>query len=197
MTKTPEIERGAIRKATVLSVGLTDSDGDCLERIFHASDWRAYTNSEWTLIATPTLALAFSVLGKVSIPIVLCDCDLKPGTWQEMVDYLSLLPDPPLLILSSRLPDERLWAEALNVGAYDMLAKPYDSADVIRIVSLAWQRWLDRHGIHNNRTEHGKRKRIGEQGSSPGNKSETTGEALRVAPGNCIPKLSDLHEDDH
>jgi DNA-binding response OmpR family regulator len=115
-------------------------------------------------------------------PNRLCDCDLKPGTSQEMLDYLSLLPDPPLLILSSRLPDERLWAEALNLGAYDMLAKPYDSADVIRIVSLAWQRWLDRHGIHNNTTEQGKWcRRIAEQASSPGNKSETTGEALPIA----------------
>lgn len=153
MTKTPEIEIAAIRNATVLSVGATDADGDCLERIFHASDWSAYTNSEWTLIATATLASASSVLGKVSIPIVLCDCDLKPGTWQEMLDYVSLLPDPPLLILSSHLPDERLWAEALNRGAYDVLAKPYDSADVIRIVSLAWQRWVDRHGIHSSLTE--------------------------------------------
>jgi hypothetical protein len=70
MTKTPEIESAAIRKATVLSVGPTDPDGDCLERIFYASDWSAYTNSEWTLIATATLASALSVLGKLSIPIV-------------------------------------------------------------------------------------------------------------------------------
>jgi DNA-binding response OmpR family regulator len=61
-----------------------------------------------------------------------------------MLDYLSLLPHPPLLILSSRLPDERIWSEALNLGAYDILAKPYDPAEVIRIVSLAWQHWLDR-----------------------------------------------------
>jgi DNA-binding response OmpR family regulator len=153
MTKTPDIERAAIRKATVLSVGPTDPDDDCLERIFHASDWSAYTNSEWTLITTATLASAFSVLGIVSIPIVLCDCELKPGTWQEMLDYLSLLPDPPLLILSSRLPDERIWSEALNLGAYDILAKPYDPPEVIRIVSLAWQHWLDRHDIHNDVTE--------------------------------------------
>jgi hypothetical protein len=53
MTKTPDIESAAIRKANVLSVGPTDPNDDCLERIFHASDWSAYTNSEWTLITTP------------------------------------------------------------------------------------------------------------------------------------------------
>jgi CheY-like chemotaxis protein len=149
---------------TVLYVSPNDADAACLARIFHESDWGAYTNSECTLITTATVGSALSVLGAAGIPIVLCDCDLKLGTWREMLDDISLLPDPPLFIVSSRLPDERLWSEALNLGAYDMLAKPYDSAEVIRIVSLAWQHWLDRHGIHNRMTE--RRKAVGDGSAS-------------------------------
>jgi hypothetical protein len=38
------------------------------------------------------------------------------------VENILLLPDPPVLIVTSRLADEYLWAEALNPGAYDVLA---------------------------------------------------------------------------
>jgi DNA-binding response OmpR family regulator len=56
-------------------------------------------------------------------------------------------------MVTSRLADERLWAEALNLGAYDVLAKPFDGREVIRILSLAWQHWQDRHGFYSSRTE--------------------------------------------
>jgi DNA-binding response OmpR family regulator len=61
-----------------------------------------------------------------------------------MLEHISRLPDAPLLIVTSRLADERLWAEALNLGAYDVLAKPFDTAEVVRVVSLAWQHWHTR-----------------------------------------------------
>jgi len=68
-----------------------------------------------------------------------------PGTWREMLAEAAQLLPPPFLIVTCRLADERLWAEALNVGAYDVLAKPFDAAEVIRVVSLAWLHWKDLH----------------------------------------------------
>ena len=70
-----------------------------------------------------------------------------------MLDEISLLPDPPLFIVTSRLADERLWAEALNLGAWDVLAKPYDTDEVIRIVSVARQHWQDRHDAYISRAK--------------------------------------------
>jgi len=37
--------------------------------------------------------------------------------------------------------DEQLWAEALNLGAWDVLAKPFVRSEVIRSVKLAWDHW--------------------------------------------------------
>ena len=128
----------------VLSVSPNDEDCASLERIF---------KSGWTVIASATVASALSVLREIPIPIVICDCDISPGTWGEMLDHISLLPDPPLLIVTSRLADERLWAEALNLGAWDVLAKPFDTNEVMRIVSVAWQHWQDRHGVYSSRTK--------------------------------------------
>jgi len=48
---------------------------------------------------------------------------------------IKLLPTPPLLIVTSRHADEYLWAEALNLGAYDVVAKPFDSHELSRVVS--------------------------------------------------------------
>ena len=153
MKKPPGVKTAATGNFTVLCVSLNDEDCVFLERIFHDSDWIVYTNSDWTLIALPTLASASSVLRDVTIAIVFCEADVLQGTWREMLEHISFLPDPPLLIVTSRLADARLWAEALNLGAYDVLAKPFDAAEVIRVVSLAWQHWLERHELHAKRTK--------------------------------------------
>jgi DNA-binding NtrC family response regulator len=113
-------------------------------------------NSDWTVIARSTVASAFSALRETPIPIVMCDCDISSGTWEDMVDQLSLLPDPPLVILTSRLADERLWAEALNLGAWDVLAKPFDPDETIRIAGIARQHWQDRHGVQFRRAKEGR-----------------------------------------
>ncbi|MBZ5622591.1 MAG: response regulator [Acidobacteriia bacterium] len=146
------IETAGTGNVTVLCVSPSHADGVSLQRIFYESGWGVYTNSKWTLIARTALDSAFSILREAPVPIVICEGDLSPGTWQEMLEYISLLPDPPLLIVISRLADDRLWAEALNLGAYDVLAKPFDAAEVIRIVSLAWRHWQDRHDLHCVRT---------------------------------------------
>jgi len=153
MKKTAKIEPAAIGGAIVLSVGMNDVDGVALESILHEFCANVSTKAEWTPITRATLASTFSVLRKISIPIVLCDCDLMACPWQEVLGRISVFRDPPLFIVTSRLADARLWAEALNLGAYDALVKPFDAAEVIRILSLAWQHWRERHGVYSSLTE--------------------------------------------
>src|ERR1035441_8251985 len=134
MTKPPGIEP-AIQ--VVLSVSPNEEDSAALERI---------VSSDWTVAASATPASAFSVLREMPIPVLFCDCDPTPSTWHEMLEQSSLLYDPPLLVLTSRLADERLWAEGLNLGAWDVLAKPLQVEEAIRVVDSAWRHWQDRHG---------------------------------------------------
>ena len=42
------------------------------------------------------------------------------------------------------MPDDALWGEVLNLGAYDVLSKPFHRTEVTRIISLAWLYWKDR-----------------------------------------------------
>jgi DNA-binding response OmpR family regulator len=128
---------------TVLSVSPTRDDHTWLRQIFSKSGWARYTLSKWSLATCRTLESAVAILQRTHIPIVLCEADLLRGTWREMLEESRNLSNPPLLIVTSRLADEYLWAEALNLGAYDVLAKPFDENEVVRILSLAWLHWMD------------------------------------------------------
>jgi DNA-binding response OmpR family regulator len=108
----------------------------------------------FTVKSCTTLAAALSALAKRKFEVVVCERDLQPGSWKDVLEQAVILPDPPPLIVTSRLADEHLWAEALNLGAYDVLAKPFDRMETIRVVDAAWRAfgssrrlpaWRERH----------------------------------------------------
>jgi hypothetical protein len=57
----------------------------------------------------------------------ICDERLPDGSWRGVMRTLETLSDPRLLIVASHFADERLWAEVLNEGGFDVLAKPFVS----------------------------------------------------------------------
>lgn len=137
-------ESGVVRSVTVLSVDPIAKDHATLKQIFGRSEWSLCPNSKWTLAMSPTAESAIATIQRDPIPILICGCDHRPDTWKEMLEAFTPMPNPPLMIVTSRAADDRLWAEALNLGAYDVLAKPFDQAEVVRIVSLAWMHWKER-----------------------------------------------------
>ena len=145
MKKPPATAARCTRTIPVLCVDPSPEDHAALEDIFNNSPWSICPDSLWTLQISGSLKSAWRVLRAQQFPLVLCACDLQPGTWRELLDLLAFLPEPPFLIVTSRLADERLWAEALNLGAYDVLAKPFDRTEVTRVVSMAWMHWTERH----------------------------------------------------
>jgi DNA-binding NtrC family response regulator len=76
--------------------------------------------------------------------VVVCDRDIDSTVWKQLLGQLAAVADPPMLIVTSRCPDERLWAEALNLGAHDVLAKPLDSWELTRTLHSAWIQWTNR-----------------------------------------------------
>ncbi|HXS93894.1 MAG TPA: hypothetical protein VN736_04765 [Candidatus Limnocylindrales bacterium] len=69
--------------------------------------------------------------------VVVSEGDLPDGTWRDVLSSLDQVPNPPLLIVVSRLADERLWAEVLNLCGFDVLAKPFARDEVIRVIGHA------------------------------------------------------------
>ena len=119
---------------SVLSVSPFPDDPDAVERILHPPQWNVHK--------ARTLKSAMAVFKRNRPPLIVCECNLGQETWRELLAEITLTPEPPLLIVASRLADDYLWAEALNLGAYDVLAKPFDQGGThanphIRLVALA------------------------------------------------------------
>lgn len=100
-----------------------------------------FSHSKWHLKAVRSWRDALSHLADHTTPVVLCEREVADSTWKQVLSELSHLPDVPLLILTSRLADDYFWAEVLNLGGYDVLMKPFDQTEVVRVVSLAWLNW--------------------------------------------------------
>ena len=118
---------------TVLSVSPAEEVHFSLQGIFNHSKWKLYK--------THSLASALAFLRVQKTPVVLCETDLLPGTWRDLLEQVACAPDAPAIIVSSRLADDRLWAEALNLGAWDVLARPFVRSEVYQAVSAAWRHW--------------------------------------------------------
>ena len=118
---------------TVLAASSYEGDHALLRDIF--------SHSNWTLYAASNCSDALQVIHRKAIPVVIWDVDLPGGHWESILDKLGELRHPPRLIVSSRLADERLWADVLQAGAYDLLQTPFDSQEIFRVVSLAWHSW--------------------------------------------------------
>ena len=145
MSSMGAFETGAAGDILVLSVLPAQEDHAALNSIFRDSNWPLCPGSPWVLKSSRNLNEALPILWNGGISVVLCERDLQPGTWEDMVEALALLPDPPYLIVTSRHADDRLWVEALNLGAYDVLQTPFHAGEVTRTLSWAWSRWSERH----------------------------------------------------
>ena len=122
-------ESGGRPSSAVLIVSSIRQDREALCRILRRTHC-AYTASSY--------CAAVDRLNQGGIAIVLWDCDLPDGTWLDFLTLIAESPDAPLLIVASRLADERLWAEVLNLGGFDVLAKPFESREVEHVVKTAW-----------------------------------------------------------
>ena len=82
------------------------------------------------------------VRNRDDVAVVICNKRLPDGDWSELMEKLASVRIQPVFIVSARLADERLWAEVLNWGAFDVLtATPFDREEVIRVTESAWIAW--------------------------------------------------------
>jgi DNA-binding response OmpR family regulator len=125
------------RIVTVLAISPFDEDHVFLRHLFSHSNWQIHQ--------ARSCGEALAVLHDHAIPVVLCECEMPDGSWKDTLADLAELPEAPLLIVTSRLADDNLWAEVLNLGGYDVLMKPFDRLEVLRVISLAWLHWKQQH----------------------------------------------------
>ena len=117
----------------VLLVSARTEDHDSLRGIFHGSKWELQT--AWTTRAGRKVIQH----DHREIPVVICQHSLPDGEWKLLLTGLDRVAVRPSLIVSSPLADDRLWAEVLNLGAFDLLlGAPFEPEEVLRVTESAW-----------------------------------------------------------
>ena len=69
-----------------------------------------------------------------SYDVVLTEAELSDGKWLDVLHLVRDSPHAPHVIVTDKHADARFWAEALNLGAYDLLAQPFHPPEVQRIL---------------------------------------------------------------
>lgn len=121
------------RTAVVLAVSPLPADRLRLREILSPRDWRLHEVSD--------CREALALLRGQSIPVPLCERDHADGNWEDLLIAMAKLPAPPNVIVFSRLADESLSAEVLNMGGFDVLITPFEPEEVLRVTFAAWSRW--------------------------------------------------------
>ncbi len=72
--------------------------------------------------------------------LILTEANLPDGTWLDVLHLSRQSPRELQVIVTDPHADARFWAEALNLGAYDLLAQPFYPPEVRRILYNACAR---------------------------------------------------------
>jgi len=122
-------------KVAVLAVSPFEEDHLSLQRICSHSNWKLYQARDyWEALAC---------LETNQISVIISECEVPPYNWRDLLNHLADGHHPPRLIVTSWFADDRLWAEVLKVGGFDVLPKPFEPRELFRVVSLASRTWKD------------------------------------------------------
>lgn len=94
--------------------------------------------SAWQLQWFPDAQSALRHIERDSPDLVICDAQLQGSDWQTFVQHINGLANGPAIIAACPEQDPRLWAEAINCGARDVLATPFDAHEVVTVLRMAW-----------------------------------------------------------
>ncbi len=131
----------AARIVPVLDLLLVCSDNEDRKRLEEIA-----CQQGWRLHCAASCAEARPLLATGAVGTVLCASHLPDGTWREVLAETGRLHCPPSLVVFSRQADDRLWAEVLQLGAWDLLLAPFADAEVVVVIRQAARDYLHRSG---------------------------------------------------
>ena len=116
---------------TILLVHPSEQDRTTLQTILE--------KSRWNVAEVEDCGEARTYLKQNRVHMVFYNCDEAGADWRDFARQITGLSPAPLFIAASRLADENLWAETLDLGGYDLLASPLDCGEARRTIYSAWQ----------------------------------------------------------
>jgi DNA-binding response OmpR family regulator len=114
---------------SALLVGAYETDRPLVHDIFRSRKWRLFEAGD--------RSHAMECLEKNPVQVVVAESQIPDWNWRRILTDLRRLNPVPQLVVTSRIADDSLWAEVLNVGGYDVLAQPFDRDEVERVIASA------------------------------------------------------------
>jgi two-component system response regulator PilR (NtrC family) len=72
--------------------------------------------------------------------VLLTEAALPDGRWLDVLQLARESETEPEVIVTDAHADARFWSEALNLGAFDLVAQPFHEPEVCRILYNACSR---------------------------------------------------------
>ena len=119
-------------KSRVLCISVHRDDARKLSQMLHALPV--------ALEHARTLKQARARLVSTDYDVILTESAFQGGTWLDVLHLVRESPRDVRVIVTDPQADARFWAEALNLGAYDLLAQPFEEDEVRRIMQNACTR---------------------------------------------------------
>ena len=119
-------------RSRILFISERPEDARHLSRMLHALPLK--------LEHVPSLLKARTRLQHQEYDVILTEAALPDGKWLDVLHLVRDCPREPEVIVTDPQADARFWAEALNLGAYDLLAQPFYEPEVRRILFNACSR---------------------------------------------------------
>jgi len=87
-----------------------------------------------------SLQQARAQLRREEYDVLLTEAALPDGSWLDALHLAREYPQELEVIVTDPHADARLWSQALNLGAYDLIAQPFYEPEVRRILYNACSR---------------------------------------------------------
>ena len=81
------------------------------------------------------------ILERTPMHVVFCEDRLPDGGFREILCLVKANRPEVQVVVSSMLGDVHEYIEAMNLGAFDFIASPYRSSEIISVVDGAYRRY--------------------------------------------------------
>ena len=104
----------------------------------------AMSPTGWRVETARSFEEAVAVLQQSNVSVIVTQHKPAAGfSWLDLLEAAWRFDPAPRVIVTERLADESIWAEVLNLGAFDLLMQPFEPEEVFRVVTFAWRSWKE------------------------------------------------------
>jgi DNA-binding NtrC family response regulator len=101
-----------------------------------------FAHTNWVLNHATSLKDAWLRLEQIASPVVLVSQAFPDeGNWSDLLGRIAETPDAPRVIVTTHRLTPELCEQALQQGAFEVLAWPLKAAQLYPAVSDAWRQW--------------------------------------------------------